>query len=72
MALDTHEIARMVGTAIAVSLIGPLVWLFAEYGSNAIESAIRKAVRRWGSKQPGAQQRLLDNLARFRVIRKQT
>ena len=68
--MELHDIARSVGTAVVVCFIGPALWLFAEYGSNVCESLIRKAVRRWGSKKPGAQDRLLKNLARLRVIRK--
>jgi hypothetical protein len=68
--MTTADIARGIGTAVMVGVIGPLLWLFAAYGSNVFESLLRKAISRWGSKKPGAQQRLLNNLARLRVIRK--
>lgn len=68
--MTTNEIARGIGTALCVGVLGPLLWLGAEAGSNYCERLIRNAVRRWGSKKPGAQERLLKRLAQFRVIRK--
>lgn len=64
------DFGRFVGTALVVGLIGPLFWLLVSSLDAKAESLIRKAARRWGSKKPGAEQRLLDQLARFRVIRK--
>ena len=68
--MDLHDLGRGIGTMIAVGILSPALYLGSEYLSNCAESLIRKAVRRWGSKKPGAQERLLKNLARFRVIRK--
>jgi hypothetical protein len=68
--MDMPEVGRAIGTALVVAVIGPLFWLGTEWVSNSFESLVRKAVRRWGSKEPGAQERLLQRLATFRVIRK--
>ena len=68
--IDGHDAIRFAATALVVGVIGPLFWLGAEYLSNVVESLLRHAVRRWGPKKPGAQERLLKNLARFRLVRK--
>lgn len=67
--MDAHDVARAVGTALVVGVIGPLFWLGVGSVSLRLEGLLRYAIRRWGSKKPGAQDRLLKQLARFRVIR---
>lgn len=68
--MDIQDIAKGVGTALVVGVLGPLLWLGADAGSAYCERLIRHAVRRWGSKKPGAQQRLLQRLTTLRVLRK--
>lgn len=52
------NVARFLGTVLVVSLIGPLVWLFAEWLANVLRSWGYRVARGWRTQKARAKQRL--------------